>query len=69
MASARKTKLRELADKVRTYGLTQKAAINKEAEWLRKIRDSSGLGVSEAVISAGAERDLAAEVDTFLAGS
>jgi hypothetical protein len=69
VADARKSKLRELANKIRAYGLSQKAAIEKEADWLRKVRDSSGLGVSEAVVNAGATKDLAAEVDTFLAGS
>lgn len=67
MAGSREAKLAALGAKLTVYGLKRKAAITKEAAWLKAIQITVGAGSLQAAAEAAATTALSAELDAFLA--
>lgn len=64
--SGRAAKLAALGAKLTVYGVKRRAALVKEAAWIRIIQATVGVGAIKAATDVTAAADLTTEVDSFL---
>jgi hypothetical protein len=62
----KKEKLAAVQTKLEAYGKAERERLQTEADWLRTVQRSLGIGAVRGLTESAAEADLRAEMDSFL---